>query len=116
MNPQTISDAAEKWLLESQDDDGDTMMADHVYDTPEFVWEVILNLAQRKMSEEQIALLAAGPLETLLASHGGDFIERIERQVQSSPKFAHLLGGVWRQEMPDAIWERIEKAREFKSW
>ncbi len=56
------------------------MMTDYIHDTPEFVWEVILQILQRELSEEQLALLAAGPLETLLAGHGGLFIDRIEQQ------------------------------------
>ena len=116
MHAQTIIDAAEDWLRNSQAEDGDATMGDYIFDTPEFVWDVIMQLIQRDLSEEQLALLAAGPLEDLLALHGTHFIDRIEQQAQSSPKFAHLLGGVWRRGMPSEIWDRVERARGSKVW
>ena len=80
-------------------------------DHPELVWQAILEVLQRDLTEEAKGDLAAGPLEELLYFHGADFIDRVEQAAQSDPQFNHLLGGVWRAEMPAEIWERVEKVR-----
>lgn len=82
----------------------------------EAVWQAVLRILQRKLSEEQISLLAAGPVEDLLALHGARFIDRIEAEAQQSSAFAHVLGGVWRRGMPQEIWRRVEAARGGKVW
>ena len=116
MPPKNIIDATEDWLRNSQTEDGDATMANHIFDSPEFVWDVVLQIIQRDLSKEQLALLAAGPLEDLLALHGNGFIDRIEQQAQINPQFAHLLGGVWRRGMTPEIWNRVERARGGKVW
>jgi hypothetical protein len=68
------------------------------------------------LTDKQISLLAAGPVEDLLALHGGQFIDRIEAEAQRSPAFAHVLGGVWQRDMPSEIWQRVEVAREGRVW
>ena len=59
----------------------------------------------------QTSLLAGGPLETLLAWHGQAFIDRVEYEARNNDAFRQLLGGVWRQDMPDDIWDRITQVR-----
>ena len=83
---------------------------------PEAAWEAVLRIMQHELSNEQIALLAAGPIEDLLAWHGTQFIDRIEAEARRSPAFAHVLGGVWRHDMPQEIWQRVESARGGKVW
>lgn len=91
-------------------------MSDGVFDAPEMAWQAILKIMQHALTDKQLALLAAGPLETLLAHHGVEFIDRIEAEAKRSPSFAHLLGGVWRREMDPALWQRVQTARGGKSW
>lgn len=86
-------------------------MFDVCTEQPEVAWSATLRLLTRDLKEEELALLAAGPLETLLAYHGEAFIERVEREAQDNPRFNHLLGGVWRHDMPEEIWKRVQKAR-----
>jgi hypothetical protein len=45
--------------------------------------------------------------------HGADFIDAVEAQVAADPKFARMLGGVWKYMMTDEVWERVQalKAR-----
>jgi hypothetical protein len=78
---------------------------------PESVWAAILHLMQRDLSEDQISWLAAGPIESLLAWHGERFIERVEAEARHSPAFVSVLRGVWRQDVPQELWQRIELAR-----
>ncbi len=80
-------------------------------DAPEIVWAAILEILQRDLTAEQEALLAAGPLEDLLSSHGSVLIDRVEQQAKQNPRFNHLLGGVWQLEMTPEIWERVQRVR-----
>ena len=86
-------------------------MYDAVHDEPEIAWPAILQILERELTEDQTSVLAAGPLEDLLAVHGLQFIERVEREAERSPRFNHLLGGVWQNQMSQEIWERVQKAR-----
>jgi hypothetical protein len=86
-------------------------MYDAVHDTPEVAWVAILEILKRGVADNDLSILAAGPLEDLLACHGLQFIERVEQEARCSPSFNHLLGGVWQSRMSEDIWSRIQKAR-----
>jgi hypothetical protein len=114
MRPPTVNELVSKWLSGE-----DRTMADAIIPPladPEAAWQAVLRIMQHKLSDEQISLLAAGPIEDLLAWHGAQFIDRIEAEAQRSPAFAHVLGGVWRSNMPAEIWRRVESARGGKVW
>lgn len=84
------------WALERQGED---------------LWRFIMVAYNRDLSDEAVSVLAAGPLEDLLAKQGPDFIERVEELARTDPKFNDLLGGVWRNTMTDEIWRRVQTAR-----
>ncbi len=114
MRPPTVDELESEWLSGE-----DITMADGLLEPfadPEAVWQAVLRIMQRELTEEQISLLAAGPVEDLLAHYGAQFIGRIEAEAQRSPAFAHLLGGVWQRDTPPEIWQRIEAARGGKVW
>jgi hypothetical protein len=90
-------------------------MYDVVHDEPEVAWAAILQILQRDLTEDQTAVLAAGPLEALLALHGPKFIKRVESEAEGNPRFSHLLGGVWQNRMAPEIWERVQTARK-EAW
>lgn len=75
------------------------------------LWQFILEAYKRDLPDKLIAVLAAGPLEDLLAKRGVDFIDRIEELARKDPKFNHLLGGVWRNTMTDEVWQRVQAIR-----
>jgi hypothetical protein len=83
---------------------------------PEAVWQAVLRIMQRELTDEQISDLAAGPVEDLLVHYGAQFIDRIEAEAERSPAFAHVLGGVWRSDTPLEIWQRVEAARGGRVW
>ena len=58
-----------------------------------------------------VAVLAAGPVEDLLAKHGGEFIDRVVELARKDPKFNYVLGGVWRSSIADDVWERVQSIR-----
>lgn len=60
---------------------------------------------------EDVAAIAAGPLEDLIAAHGAAMIDEIEDRAASAPRFAYALTGVWQREAPPLLWARIEAAR-----
>jgi hypothetical protein len=80
-------------------------------DAGEELWEFILAALAKRPSQHVLAVLAAGPLEDLIAYAGKFFVDRIELAARRDPAFRHLLGGVWQNGTPANIWERIELAR-----
>lgn len=102
---ETVSDVVEAWFR------GDHLLYDAVHDTPEVAWIAILEILKRGVTGDHLSILAAGPLEDLVACHGAQFIERVEREAGCSPSFNHLLGGVWQNRMSEDIWSRVQKAR-----
>ena len=86
-------------------------MYDVVHDEQETAWLAILLILERELSEDQTSVLAAGPLEDLLALHGAQFIERVEAEAVRNPRFNHLLGGVWQNRVSQETWERVQTAR-----
>jgi hypothetical protein len=90
-------------------------------DQPELGWEIIRHVV-RQCAEEDLfsdteteaqniaGLLAAGPLEDLLAFHGANFIERIEAEARRDRRMFWTLGGVWQNSMTDEVWERVQRA------
>jgi hypothetical protein len=77
----------------------------------ELLWRFILAAYKRNLPDKVIAVLAAGPIEDLLAKEGPDFIDRVETLARQDPKFNYLLGGVWRNTMTDDVWERVTAIR-----
>ena len=77
----------------------------------DLLWEFILEVYKRDLTDKAIGVLAAGPLEDLLAKRGADFIDRIEELARKDPKFNYVLGGVWRNSMTDDVWQRVQAIR-----
>ena len=112
--PPTVDELESEWLSGE-----DRTMLDGLLEpfaAPEAVWQAVLRIMQRELTEEQISVLAAGPVEDLLVHYGAQFIGRIEAEAKSSPAFAHLLGGVWQSDTPLEIWLRVETARGGRVW
>jgi hypothetical protein len=78
---------------------------------PAVAWPVVLALVQLARSDEDLAWVAAGPLETLLAHHGALVVGRVEQEVAVNHKFRKALSQVWRNRIPDAVWRRVETLR-----
>ncbi|OOG50139.1 DUF6869 domain-containing protein [Rhodanobacter sp. C01] len=73
-------------------------------------WKVINEIWRLDDSDLILSNLAAGPIEDLLVSAGNIFIERIEVNTKVDERFRVMLGMVWKDDMPDDIWERVERA------
>jgi hypothetical protein len=93
-----------------------TDLYDLEYDDPESLWLLILNIHGKDQSARVQEVLSAGPVEDLLAKHGEKFIDRVEAEAQKDPKFAKLLGGVWKNDMTDEIWNRLQAVWDRSGW
>lgn len=91
----------------------DAFARDHTDNHPEF-WTFLLysGLVERQPdlalscalaaldqceTEDEAALIAAGPLEDLLTGAGPQVIDRVEAMAATSPRLRHALTGVWVQ-------------------
>jgi hypothetical protein len=86
------------------------------YDDPETLWLLILEIHAKDQSAQIQQVLAAGPVEGLLARDGERFIERIEIQARQDSKFAKLLGGVWKSGMSNEVWSRVQSVWDRRGW
>ena len=71
---------------------GPSKMCDAIALEPDRALKLILMILSKDDSVPVVQILAAGPLEDLLDSHGEAMIEKIEAEVRRNPKFAFLLG------------------------
>jgi hypothetical protein len=79
-----------------------------VQDDPESAWVVIHAIRNVDGSDLVLANLAAGPLEELLVFHGEEFIDRVEALAQQDQQFKKVLGAVWKNNISDAVWDRVK--------
>lgn len=75
------------------------------------LWEFVQSAYKRELPDNVLAVLAAGPMEDLLAHHGPEYIGRVEDLARTDPKFNFLLGGVWKNTMTDDVWRRVQAIR-----
>ncbi len=78
------------------------------YGHPHTVWNFIIDAVAVAENEDQLARIAAGPAEHLLAYYGS-LIPLFEKQAKQDQKFARMLTGVWRHKMCDEVWNRLRK-------
>jgi hypothetical protein len=83
---------------------------DLIRDHPDLGLDFVSAVLATDPEDRVIALLAAGPLEDVLAKHGPAIIARVEEEARRSPQFRHLLGGVWQNAMTNEIWKRVLRA------
>jgi hypothetical protein len=83
-------------------------LSDLVRDDPEEAWKIIHVIRRIDGTDRILSNLGAGPLEDLLVAHGDKFIDRVEILAKSDEQFWKLLGIVWKNDMSDAIWNRVQ--------
>jgi hypothetical protein len=118
--PQTMAELVDGWIAHwtirfSSGEDDDTFFwayqcaSELCMDSADLGFEFVLAVLKKGISADQIPVLAAGPLEEVLSYHGAAVIDRVEEEARRSSDFCHLLGGVWKNQMPDEIWQRVLK-------
>jgi len=103
-------------LERSLGDWAEEALSQAVYNDADYALEIIEAIHACDPKHSTVEEFAAGPLEDLLAYQGAFVIDRIEVKARQDPSFAFVLGGVWQNMMPDAIWERVVKCRTRKGW
>ncbi|MGD0631176.1 MAG: DUF6869 domain-containing protein [Terracidiphilus sp.] len=125
MTQDVVVELADAWIRywqapEDSAERGDFDLAmkfhDIEYHQPKILWTMILAIHSRHQSIHIKQVLSAGPLENLLALHGEGFIDRVESEAQRDPSFANLLGGVWKNRMPEEVWQRVQAVRDRRGW
>lgn len=114
-----------EWIKHKEDtfndDDGDLHWTDEylidlmLQNQFSVIWDFIMKVYRKETSQEVLAFLAAGELEDILVAKGYNYIGRVEVLAANDDRFKYLLGGVWKNAMPDEIWQKICAAR-GKEW
>lgn len=78
-------------------------------DDRERFWLIINEIRKIDDSDFLLSNLAAGPIEDSLVRAGETFIERMEELARRDEKFKRLLGMLWKNEIRDDIWVRIQR-------
>jgi hypothetical protein len=114
MPDATAEELAQEWRKSTEGDPatGWSRLDDAASSWPEIAWSAILCAVGHDLTPQQRSILAAGPLEVLLSEHGPSFIDRLEAEAARSDHFREILSLVWRLEMTDDVWARVQKARE----
>ena len=76
--------------------------------SPKECWDIILEIIEQTDDEWILTNVAAGPLENLLALNSEAVISFVEIEVRSNEKLKSILSGIWKNLIPDEIWERIQ--------
>jgi len=114
-NPEFMSELVQSWLAYQRTDDKELFWAfdliwESAADNPNATFEFVLAVLRTRPEPKILAVLAAGPLEDVLAKNGPAIIARVEEESRHSPEFRNLLGGVWKNTMSDDVWQRVLKA------
>jgi hypothetical protein len=94
-------------------EDGDSMQAfdcvdEMMHNAPGPSVAFILAALDACQTGAQVAILGAGPLETLLKAHGLEVIGDLEREARKRAKVRYLLSATWGRDHIDAgVWERL---------
>lgn len=84
-------------------------LSDLVDDEPDSALLVMQMIWQSSDDQQVLTNLAAGPLEDFLVKHGELFIDQIEDLARRDNKLSMLLGNVWKNDIADLVWARIQK-------
>lgn len=70
-------------------------MVELLWHDPDAAWVVTRELVQQASGGEELAYVAAGPLEELLRLHGARFAQEVITEARRDRKFRRALTGVW---------------------
>jgi len=86
------------------------------HDDPAQAWEFVHAVLAADQSNTIMENLSAGPLEDLLVQHPAEIIVKVEAEAQVNPAFRKLLGGVWKNDIPDDVWKRVQAVWDRSGW
>jgi hypothetical protein len=119
LNDAEMSQIADAWiaLVRSEEDSEEheknfwsfATIWNLTLEAPIGCWGVILTIFKKDRSELILDDLAAGPIESLLAFNGRKVIGLLENAAVEFPEFRAMLSGVWRNAIPEDVWQRLQK-------
>lgn len=90
----------------------DLLLARLAVEAPDLCLSAVLAILTACRTPDQVAHLAAGPLEDLLHRSGAAVIGRIEAEAPGNPRLRLALSGVAPDGSPGApLWSRVQAAR-----
>jgi hypothetical protein len=122
VDPQVVRDWVALAHEESGSPDYDRLFAAYeavsemIQDRPDDAWQFIREALKLDCSTAVVEVLSAGPLEDLLVYHGQRMIAEIEVEARRDPNFANLLGGVWKNQIADEVWVRVQRVWDRRGW
>jgi hypothetical protein len=118
MDGPNLENLVDSWIAEWESEDGTSGSESksavselHLDGEHKTLWEFVCAAYKKDMSPRVFSILAAGPLEDLLANFGVVYIDRVEALARQDPKFNELLGGVWKNSIEDEVWDRVIHVR-----
>ena len=82
----------------------------------DYAFKIIEAINEQDATQSQIEVFAAGQVEDLLVHHGATVIQKVVALASRDANFARVLGGVWKRDMPDSVWELVLKYRNTDTW
>ena len=112
INWDSTTSASEKELNSWVDD----ALYSAMQNDADYALKIVEAIHEQDSTQSQIEVFAAGPVEDLLVYHGEEVIQRIVALASRDPKFARVLGGVWKRDMGASVWELVLKYRSTETW
>jgi len=114
----SVEALADLWLADHREDRGDPeemawsdLCVFELDAHPEELFAFCLRAIRKAENPWQVGLVAAGPLEELIATQGAAIIDRLEEAARRSARIRFALTGIWQGETAPEVWARIEAAR-----
>lgn len=82
----------------------------------DYALSIVEAIHEQDATQSRIEAFAAGPVEDLLVYHGQEVIDRVIARASKDPAFARVLGGVWKRDMEDSVWDLVVKHRNTDIW
>ena len=119
LSPSEWDAFVQAWLTElrgdpappNESDIGQAVVMMSFMAPPQLQWEFIVSAVAAAESDDELAHIAAGPVEHLLGRHGAEFIDRVEARAAADATFARMLTGVWQHLTSEDVWARVQAIR-----
>ena len=90
------------------------VLAEAIRSDADYAWEIIVEINKLELRKKDIPLFAAGPVEDLLVYKGREVVDKMVRFAEENDTFNYVLGGVWKSDCYDDVWEKIDAVRKHR--
>jgi hypothetical protein len=87
-------------------------LSDYCTEDPALAWSITLDLLDHAEDEEEVCVIAAGPLEDLIRKQPDVVWADMTAKAHSDPRFADALRGVWVFESDGEVYTRFRELME----